>query len=467
MRWALRNQILLPWAIVSITGIGLIGGIYVWLAADLARQRIEQQLRGMTNLLDNSSFPLTASILRQMKDLSGAEFVLTDKEGRSTSASFPTSLENLSVVGFVTTPNDISLNRTLTFASRDYFHSSVRMKPRPGINDTQFLHILFPREEYLGARRAAIGPPLVVGLVSLVAVVAVAHMISNRIGRTTARLGKEVQRLAEGDYMPLELPHRNDELLDLTIAINHTAQRLANYEQEVRRTEQMRTIALLGAGLAHEMRNAATGCRMALDLHGEHCPVAKDDEAFAMATRQLSLLERQLQSYLRMGKQTTNSPKQKIELNDWVEHLLPLVRPAAEHASIHIAWVPSDGHIFVLADTDALSQVLLNLVKNALEAAQYRAVSTGTSGHVWVESKIEDGTAHLLVSDNGLGPNPPIADSMFEPFTTGKSEGVGLGLTVSKQVVEEHGGSIGWRRLENKTEFRVTLPLAEKELSHG
>ena len=67
--------------------------------------------------------------------------------------------------------------------------------------------------------------------------------------------------------------------------------------------------------------------------------------------------------------------------------------------------------------------------------------------------------AILEVCDSGPGPAPEIAERLFEPFVTGKPEGVGLGLAVSRQIAKAHGGHIDWRREEDQTCFRVALGI--------
>ena len=86
------------------------------------------------------------------------------------------------------------------------------------------------------------------------------------------------------------------------LAVNRTAEMLNEYEAQVRRSEQMRTLTVLGASIAHQLRNAVTGCRMALDLHAAECQSADDSECLDVAKRQLRLMESQLQRFLRVGK---------------------------------------------------------------------------------------------------------------------------------------------------------------------
>jgi nitrogen-specific signal transduction histidine kinase len=63
------------------------------------------------------------------------------------------------------------------------------------------------------------------------------------------------------------------------------------------------------------------------------------------------------------------------------------------------------------------------------------------------------------VSDTGPGPTPEVAAKLFEPFVTGKPEGVGLGLAVAKQAADAHRSTLTWERAGVRTVFRVTLPL--------
>jgi signal transduction histidine kinase len=269
-----------------------------------------------------------------------------------------------------------------------------------------------------------------------------------------------------GDFTRLELPAWNDEARDLAIAVNQTAARLADYEREIRRTEQLRTVALLGAGLAHEMRNAATGCRMAVDLHAETCGTGGGDESLAVAKRQLILMESRLQRFLQLGKDPAEVEQREIDLGATVDELVELVRPAARHAGVELDWRAGEIGGTVRADCELLGQAVINLVLNALEAAQKQRATTGWPGRVLVTLTRADDRAELEVCDSGAGPEGNLADGLFEPFVTSKAEGVGLGLAVARQVVHAHGGTIDWSRRDGLTRFRIRLPIAAEEPNH-
>jgi signal transduction histidine kinase len=462
MRWPLRNQIMWPLLAVSLVSLGSVGAINARLATTHVRQRIERQLEGVVAVLEASTFPLTDAVLRQMRDLSSAEFLLSDAAGRPLATSFPKNAPQLASAGLETTRNNVALGPSVEVRGAWYFHTSIELDSPGDTRQGRVLHIQFPQVEYRRTWREAFLPAVVVGVAAVAAVAGVARFVAGRISRSAARVGQEVMRLAQGDFAAMPLPAADDELRDLSVAVNRTAVMLADYEQQVRRTEQMRVAGLLGASVAHEMRNAATGCRMALDLHAESCGANEDEESLVVAKRQLRLMETQLQRFLQLGKSTPDAaPRSEFDLGDLLDDLLPLVRPAAHHAHVHLHWRRPGHPLCVSAAEDDLRQVLLNLLLNALEAVGPLDKGTAGERRVDVEARATElAQAEIVIRDTGPGPGRDLAERLFDPFVTSKSEGAGLGLAVAKQVVEAYDGTIAWAREHNCTRFRVTLPLA-------
>ena len=464
MRRPLRRQIMLPFLAVALASVAIVGGVNAWLAARQTRQEVDRKLRNVVGVLASSNFPLSGNVLRQMRDLCGAEFALADRGGRWRTSSRSIEAQELPrEVAVAASAADVELGLPQSIDGRPYFHSAVRLIREGGAEDVGVLHILFPRDAYLRAWRQAFVPPLVVGMAAAVAAGGVARVVASRVTGATVALGAEVERLARGDYSPLQLSERDDELRDLEVAVNRTAAMLAQYERQVRRSERIQTVALLGAGLAHELRNSVTGCRLALDLHGESCAsrAASDDESLDVARRQLRLMENLLQRFLRLGQPTPGRTPQILDFAELVADLLSLVEPAARHARVVLRWRPPLSAAPVLAESAELSQAVLNLLLNAIEAAQKDSTPTHTA-EVCVEVTAgADESATLTVADTGAGPSDAVAQSLFEPFVTTKPEGVGLGLAMTRQVVESMSGEVSWERTVNRTSFRVRLPLAK------
>jgi signal transduction histidine kinase len=397
-----------------------------------------------------------------MRDLSRAELVLADASGWALASSF-TSAPRLpaTAMSAATDGDRLALGPPLELGGRRYFHTATALSGRPGQGDAEMLHILFPEDEYRRTWREEFLPSLAVGAATLLVAAVVARVLAGRVSRATTRLGADVLRMARGDFAPAELPMLDDEIRDLSLAVNQTAAMLTDYERQVRHTEKMRTVSLLGAGLAHEMRNAATGCRMALDLHTLACNGHGDGESLAVAKRQLQLMETQLQRLLRAGDAGGTSGKSRLNLAELVDELLPLVQPAARHAGVELAWRRPTAPVWVEGDGEALMQLALNLVLNAIEAA--RQPDGAQKAEVWIELRAADtGDAELTVSDTGPGPEPRLSATLFEPFVSSKPEGIGLGLAVAQQVAAGHGGAVRWRRRDELTEFCAAIPLEAK-----
>jgi signal transduction histidine kinase len=446
-----------PLLAVAVCSLAAVGAINAVITEWRISGHIERQIRGVVGVLTTARFPLTDSVLRQMRDLSGADFVVRDSAGTTTASTLPHA-DALPSHSAVTRIEDVSLGPTATIAGQSYFHTMVKIPAASGRGGE--LHVLFPRDEYRRAWRQAFIPSLVVGAATMLAVAAVARLLARRMARTTSHLREEMTRLARGDYRPVNVPAVDDEFRDLSLAVNRTAQMLAEYEEQVRRTEQMRTVSTLGASVAHQVRNAVTGCRMALDLHREECPADGDGEALEVAHRQLTLIERQLQRFLRIGKQPVGTLAQEIDLAELVDSTLPLVRPAAQHAGVELDCRISAGPLTIRGDEEAIQQVVLNLLLNAIEAAHQHGIKGHGERRVCIDvGKNSDDVAEMVISDSGTGPAESVAASLFEPFITDKPEGAGLGLAVAKEVVAAHGGSILWRREDNQTRFLVELPL--------
>lgn len=482
MRWPLRNQIMLPMVGVMLATLVGVSALNAYLSVRGTTQRIEADLWDVTRTLAESSFPLTDSVLRQMRGLSGAEFIVLNNSGKIVASSV--SRAKLREVSFERQPQSkaqLTLGTPMAVGGQRYLHAAVQLRRPSAPHRTIRLHILYPENRYSQAWRRAVYPPLAVGGIALVLVVLFALVIASRVSQPLARLRSQVDDIAQGGFRRVPLSSRNDEILDLGKSVNRMAQMLAHYEQEVRRSEQLRTLGQLSGGIAHQMRNSVTGCRMAIDLHARECGSPNTGESLDVAGRQLKLMEKYLQRLLSLGKPPAQ-PMAPVEVGTVVENILALVRPTAEHVGVQLRWVGLEDQLYVSGDADTLEQLLTNLLLNAIEAAG--CVAEG--GNPLESSKGEDCRLKkcpmtvsptvivqlyqgpdervvLAVRDSGSGPSSALRGKLFEPFVTGKPDGIGLGLSVAREIVQRHGGSICWERQDGWTCFTVDLPLEHAE----
>src|SRR5688500_18655790 len=125
MRWPLRRQILLPLLAVAIASLAAVGAINARLAERQTSDRIERQLRGVVAVLSTSNFPLTDAVLRQMRELSSAELVLTDDAGVPLASSFATKTAKLPTAAASDVTNEVKLGPSLAVGEEYYFHTAT------------------------------------------------------------------------------------------------------------------------------------------------------------------------------------------------------------------------------------------------------------------------------------------------------------------------------------------------------
>jgi signal transduction histidine kinase len=474
MRWPLHRQIVWPQLLVAAASLAAVSVFNASQASKQTRAEVERRLRGVAAVLSNTNFPLTDAVLQNMRDLCGAELLLVDGRGRIVASSW-TGSPPLLPAAEAGSPAELSLETAVRIGERSFLHTVVPQGERNGVAAGS-LHILFPREYYLLAWRRAFLPSVAVGLVVVASAAIMARRVAGRVSRTTQRLGREVRRLATGDFGPIVAPQLDDELLDLTVSVNQTAEMLAQYERQVRRAERLRTAALLGAGLAHELRNSATGCRLALDLHRESCPGESADESLVVARRQLQLMEGLLQRFLSVGAPAESAPRVDVDLGEMLAEVLALAEPTAKHGCVALHWTVPAQPLVVRGDPQTLNQAVLNLVLNAIDAARRGVAPEGSAvraGDLRGAAQREVGVvlrgverrwAELEVGNTGPAPKADIAESLFEPFVTSKPEGAGLGLALVRQTAADHGGAAEWERVADRTIFRLRLPVTDGDM---
>ena len=324
------------------------------------------------------------------------------------------------------------------------------------------LYILYPESLRRTAVRDAVRPLLLLGGIGGLLAVALAFAFGSRLVRRVRDLDSRTSLIAAGDFRPMPVPAPDDELRDLCESVNDMARRLAAFQEELQRCERLRVLGQFSGGLAHQLRNAATGAKLAVELYLQENRSA-DPEPLHVALRQLSRIEANIRQFLELGK-PPEGKKQACDLAQLIDQSVSLLKPQAQHAGMRLRWSDRPAEAIMLGDPTSLSHMIGNLIGNAVEAA-------GPGGMVEVKLfptphdcnglRIPEVGFAIEVFDSGPGPPSEVAARLFEPFVTGKPEGIGLGLAVAKQAAEAHGGSIEWAHTDGQTVFRVRLPLVE------
>lgn len=246
-----------------------------------------------------------------------------------------------------------------------------------------------------------------------------------------------------------------DELGEIMRSRNRTIDTLREKERSLARADRLAALGLLSAGLAHEI-NTPLAVAKGLVERMDRAPDARlGDADRALLLRVIGRLERLSESLLdyARARPPRTAPARPAALVDEAWTLLRLDREA--HAVEVLNRVPVD--LTIECDADRIMQVLVNLLRNAIDALEGR-------GRIEVDAALDDHRALITVADDGPGIDPAVLARLFEPFASSRldARGTGLGLAVSEGIIREHGGSITAANRTNArgTVFTIILPRA-------
>lgn len=453
MHLSLRWRLAFAFLAISALTLAAVALLDAWFAARRTRYSVEQQLNQLVDALSQGVYRLDGPILAQIEGLTGARLVLRSASGNTLAASDP---QFDAAARAVPPTRRVTLDRTVTVQQRPYFHAAVELKRAASGFERQTLHIFYSADDYYTARRDAMTPPLLVSLALFPLTTLLAVALAQQIATPIARLRAQVARISGGDYAVGLVESRTREVRELSQSIQQMAGMLAAYTEETRKAERLKALAQVNASLVHQLRNALAGCLLSVDLHRRKCNQA--DQSLDIAVRQLQQMGDYISRFVQIDA-ARPAPREEAELVELLRGVLEVARPAADHLGVQLETDLSDEPLRLQGDPQTLRQVMTNLVNNALEAAASQP-SPGEAPRVVVRLQKTPQGARLEVGDTGPGVPDEIAGQLYEPFATGKPEGLGLGLFVAKSAAEAHAGKIEHQRRDGWTWFLVTLPLS-------
>lgn len=305
-------------------------------------------------------------------------------------------------------------------------------------------------------RRLAWGMAIV-GSIGATAGVVLGFGLARSLSRSIGRLKVQIQDAAgklgpdlpdivltrEGSFHGL-----HDEVDRLTQRIEEVIRMLQQREHEVLRAEQLAAVGQLAAGVGHEIRNPLTSIKLLVQVALEENTALPPDD-LRVIEGEVRRMERSLQSFLDFAR-PPRSERRRFQLNELLQDVASLIHGRSERQNVRVDLKSEP--IKLTADREQLRQVLVNLALNALDAMPNGGtlrITIGTTGT----------TIEIEVSDTGTGINPALLPRLFEPFVSGKETGLGLGLAISRRIVEAHGGTLtAVNRTDGGARFRITLP---------
>lgn len=270
--------------------------------------------------------------------------------------------------------------------------------------------------------------------------------------RVTAR----ARTVASGDLTPHDVPPSSGEVGDLAQTFEMMVLSLKKAQADVIHAERLMTIGKMAAQVTHEIRNPLSAMGLNLELLEEElAETSVHARDLVRAVRgEADRLSNLAEQYLGLARRPT-APSRTEPIGELLSSVRAFVEREMTAAGIQLhvscAALPSP----VLVDEGMMRRAILNLLRNAREAMP-------NGGNLYLELRPVEGGAEVLVIDSGAGISDLIRAQIFEPFFSTKSQGTGLGLAMTQEIVHAHGGALSCEPSPRGTGacFRMTLPRA-------
>jgi signal transduction histidine kinase len=332
-----------------------------------------------------------------------------------------------------------------------------------------YLHDIFQRLYYLPIILAALWFGLRGGLLcSIVVSVAYApHLLFQWGGQMTMEMEKYLEILLYnivGGVTGLLSQRERERTVELQKTargleesyqkLRHQSERIIAIEEQLRRSEKLSTLGEMAAVLAHEIRNPLGSIRGTAEiLKDDYKPENPKYEFIEIQIRETERLNRVVEDFLHMARPQP-ADMQSCQVLDELEMIATLLANDARERQVTLELKPPPFPVTIQADGDKLRQAFLNIIINALQA-------TPIGGSVLISTTVhESTTCEIQFHDTGPGMDAATMERMFEPFFTTKPGGTGLGLVITKKIIETHGGTLMMEsEVGNGTTVIVKLPM--------
>ncbi|MEW6409387.1 MAG: ATP-binding protein [Nitrospirota bacterium] len=271
------------------------------------------------------------------------------------------------------------------------------------------------------------------------------------------------KKVAAGDLTETLPVNRTDEIGELTMSFNEMVEKLRlnrKLEEKLRRAEQLSVVGQLASGIAHEVRNPLNLINLSIDhIKSKFTPpdLTQKEEftnVISNIKKEIRRLDKMVSDFLDYGK-PLNLHKAKTSLKDVLDDVISLARERSGEQGVVIEKEIHPELLEVLVDSGYIKTCFMNIMLNAFE-------SMPEGGNLRVTASPNTSFVEVSFADTGKGIPSENLSMVYEPYFTTKRLGIGLGLSLTKRIIEEHSGMIEIESYPNKgTTVKVKLPTKE------
>jgi len=246
--------------------------------------------------------------------------------------------------------------------------------------------------------------------------------------------------------------------------LKRAEQETLRHHKEMAHVTRLSTAGEMASGMAHELNQPLTAllsyCGTAKSMvNSMSSPPPQLGEILERASEQAHRagdIIRHLRDFVSKG----DNHRKLLDLDQVIRDIIIFLKHEVQASDVRINFYPGSHARKVMADKMQIEQVLINLVRNSLEAIGGAKIS---EGQVIIQSRLlSNDSVEVTVSDNGPGISPDMVDIVFHPFQTNKPSGMGIGLSLSSTIIETHGGKLRVDKdYQNGALFGFELPVSK------
>lgn len=418
-------------------------------------RNLKRQMEQVAGLISHAGYILNPEMLEKLKQVIDCDIAVYDAKGGIISSTFDDAANqpvlNSALLG--------ELRKNTSSVLKDISHAGVRYYtalhivslPQQG---SALLSIWMPSNKKDHLRATIIAGLGAIALFGMFIMAGAGYLIARTITAPIEELVKVTEKIADGNLHQKVYALDNSEIGVLADSVNRMMAKLLQYERRIVESEKMAAAGQMAAGFAHEIRNPLTSVKMLAQV------LRRRLKGQVESQRMIDSLVHEIDRLDRIIKDMIDRTRPgelrlaHCDLNSIIREVgeLALGQLTPQNVSLEYrlcAQLPT-----VQLDREKIKQVLWNLILNAQEAMP-------KGGELVLSTQAgQNGTIELTVEDSGMGVGSEGSERVFEPFFTTKPEGMGLGLTISREIIAKHGGAL---RLESRAEggarATVTLPM--------
>jgi signal transduction histidine kinase len=435
----IRTRIVLPLAGLFLLIYGALSLVSILMVASAAEDRMIDQLRTLARFLESWDVSLNRTSLDHIRSATGTEIVVSTPEGLA--------------LGLSSAPPEVieAVRARLAAGARDFSQLALPggrsfVAVRARLRGGRDVFLLYYDDAISDRKVAAVVPLLFLSAVGLLGVVGVAYFVARGIARPIEELARHAREIVDLKAdRPLEARGGSNETRHLVESLNRMLGTLRQAQERVIEAQRSSLIREMAAGVAHEIKNPLQAIQM----------IVQTAAGLPDADRRILLDEIRRVELASLELLTLSGPvklnRAPAALSDVVDRTVELLRRSFDHLGVSVRReVLANGTYPV--DADRIQRAVMNLLLNGAQA-----MPGGGELDVRV-SRTPEGWGRISVTDRGPGIPDEVRSRLFEPFVTTKQDGVGLGLYVTRAIVEQHGGRVGVESKPGETTVYLELP---------